>query len=527
MDQRQQYATGISAKSGVMPAPSLQQMYTDAIMLCKRGQHAEAKKKYEGILRYWPNEAHAIAGLGVCLVELGESERGVEEVKRALKLAPGDLALINELAVMLLNLGKVEESLKWAKRAVKMGPEGARTNVIVANCYEKLHRIEEALEANKLAQIVNPQIKYLKLQEAKLIARSGDYQRAKEILRETSQTPGLQPELRTQIFGELGRVLDKLKSYDQAYEAFAQSGFEAARTSEVRSFNLGYRPSLINGYISGLTEERLKKWKPEDLKDDSWTPAFLVGFPRSGTTMTEQILAAHSNIVTTDEQPYLEHVRHEWARIIGAKQDLGWMADQLDVEKILQLRKFYREKVQADQSSPIGAKTVIDKLPLNITNIGLINLIFPEAKVIVAIRDPRDCCLSCFMQDFKLNSAMIHFLALDRTVDFYTQVMDAWLHFRDIISLSHITVRYEDTVQNLEFEAKRLIEFLQLDWEANILQFHLLSKERVISTPSYVAVTEPVHTRAIGRWKNYHKQFVPLLPKLEPFLRTFGYEVEV
>ena len=119
---------------------------------------------------------------------------------------------------------------------------------------------------------------------------------------------------------------------------------------------LGYRPSLIAAYIKGLTEERLKKWKPEDFKDDSWTPAFLVGFPRSGTTMTEQILAAHSGIYTTDEQPYMEHVRMEWARIVGANPDLGLMADQLDAKSILQLRKTYREKVEADQQSPIWIK---------------------------------------------------------------------------------------------------------------------------------------------------------------------------
>ena len=127
------------------------------------------------------------------------------------------------------------------------------------------------------------------------------------------------------------------------------------------------------------------------------------------------------------------------------------------------------------------------------------------------------------MQDFELNNAMIHFLSLERTVQFYTQVMGAWLHFRDIITLSHVTVRYEDTVQNLEFEAKRLIDHLGLSWEPEILQFHRRAAERVIATPSYVAGTEPVHTRAIGRWKNYDQQFAPLLPMLEPFLREFGY----
>ena len=526
VQQQKQYEYVPPSNMGTAPVSPTQQLFADAEMLGKSGQYELAKQKYEQILRNSANDAHAITGLGRCLIHLGQSERGLDELRRAVKLGPDDLVCVNELTVSLLNLGQVEESLKWAKRAVTMGPDGAKTNVLLANCYEKLHRIDEALEANRLAQIANPHIKYLKLQEAKLNARDGDYKRAKDILQETTLASELEPAVKTQVFGELGRVLDKLKDYDQAFEAFTQSGVEASRIPKAQKFKLGYRPSLINGYIKGLTKERLKRWGPEDLKDNSWTPAFLVGFPRSGTTMTEQILAAHSGIRTTDEQPYLEHVRFEWARLVGANLDLGWMADQLDADSILKLRKFYREKVEADQKIPIGSKIIIDKLPLNITNIGLINLIFPEAKIIVALRDPRDSCLSCFMQDFELNSAMIHFLTLERAVKFYTQVMSAWLHFRNIITLPHISVRYEDTVQNLEFEAKRLIDFLGLDWEPDILHFHQNASNRVISTPSYVAVTEPVHTRAIGRWKNYQQQFSLLLPMLEPFLTEYGYKVE-
>lgn len=128
------------------------------------------------------------------------------------------------------------------------------------------------------------------------------------------------------------------------------------------------------------------------------------------------------------------------------------------------------------------------------------------------------------MQDFELNSAMIHFLTLERAVNFYTQVMGAWLHFREIVTLPHFTVRYEDVVSDLETEAKRLIGHLDLGWEQSILQFHRHASERVISTPSYAAVTEPVYSRAISRWRNYQRHFEPLLPKLKPFLAQFGYE---
>ena len=516
---------GVSENATATPS-QVEQLLVDAERLRTAGNYEVAKQKYEEILRVSTKEARAVTGLGLCLTQLGQGDRGLEELRRAIDLAPDELACLNHLIVALFNRGKVEESLRLSKRAVRLGPEGAKTNVLLANCYEKLHRIEEALEANRLAQIANPQIKYLKLQEAKLNARNGDYDRAKNILRETIQAPGLDPEVRTQMLSELGRILDNLNSYGEAYDVFAQGGLESSRNPKVQKFKLETRPNLIKSYIKGLTEERLKKWKSEDLMDDSWTPTFLVGFPRSGTTMTEQILAAHSGIITTDEQPYLEHVRYEWARIVGANPDIGWMADQLDVETILQLRRFYRKKVEADQETPIGSKIIIDKLPLNIMHIGLINLVFPDAKIIVAIRDPRDSCLSCFMQEFELNSAMIHFLTLDRAAHFYTQVMGAWLHFRDIITLSHLAIRYEDTVQNLEFEAKRLLDYLGLDWEPEVLQFHQHAANRVISTPSYVAVTEPVYTRAVGRWKNYQKEFAPLLSGLEPFLNEFGYEVD-
>jgi len=514
---------GVSGAMGTAPVAPAEQLYEQAMMLRSTGRIREAREIYENILRSWPREARAMSGLGYCLIRLGQRERGLAEAQRAVASDPGGPVAILELALMHLNLGEIEESIKWARRALNLGPQGAMANSILANCYERTHRIKEGIEANKLAQKADPQNPWLKLQEAKLLARNGDLDQASSILRKTARRPGIPPELQAQAFGELGRVLDKLQRYDQAYNAFVQSGLLASRTPKAQSLKLEHRPSIINSYIQGLTEQRLKKWQPGDFEDNSWTPAFLVGFPRSGTTMTEQVLAAHSQITTLSEVPYLDHVRLEWARIVGAKPDLGLMVDQLDVDTIMHLRKTYREKAEADQEIPTGSKIVIDKVPLNIINIGLINLIFPEAKIIVAIRDPRDCSLSCFMQDFELNSAMIHFLSLDLAVRFYTQVMGAWLHFRNLITMPYIEIRYEDTVRDLEFQAKRLMAFLNLDWEPDVLQFHRAAAERAINTPSYVAVTEPVHTRAIGRWKNYREPFAPLLPMLEPFVREFGY----
>jgi len=446
--------------------------------------------------------------------------------RQAVEQDPDNLTRINELAVLLFNVGRVEESFDWAKRAVELEPEGAAPNMFVAICYERLHRLDEALEAIRVARDASPQDRYIQFQEARLLARAGNNEEARDILLELIKIPGLVPDFTKQIFSELGRALDKLESYDRAFAAFTQSGIQASHVPSAQRFRLDTRQRLIDGYVRGLTQERLSRFKPEDLQDDSWTPAFLVGFPRSGTTMTEQILAAHSGIITVDEKSHVAEVRNELGQIVGVSPDVGWMVDQLEARDILSLRKTYRELVEADLDTPIGSKMVVDKLPLNIYHIGIINLVFPDAKIIVALRDPRDCCLSCLMQDFGLNSSMIHLLSLERAVRFYAHVMGSWLHFRDIITLSHISVRYEDTVQDLEVEARRLIDHLGLAWEPGILKFHERAAERVISTPSYAAVTEPVHTRAIGRWKNYRQQFAPLLPTLDPFVKEFGYETE-
>ncbi|TFG69178.1 MAG: tetratricopeptide repeat protein, partial [Anaerolineales bacterium] len=238
VEQQPTYVSGTASTAGAISASHAEQMYSDAMMLRTSGRIEAAKEKYEEILRIWPEEVRAISSLGYCLVQLGQRERGLEEAKRAVELDPDGLISIMELALILFNLGEVEDSLKWAKRAVKLGPHGANANSIIANCYERTHRIEQALAANKLAQSANPQNKWLKLQEAKLIARNGDHEKAKDILRETTGVPGLPPELRGQVFSELGRVLDNLHRYDQAYEAFVQSGLEASRTPEAQRFKL-------------------------------------------------------------------------------------------------------------------------------------------------------------------------------------------------------------------------------------------------------------------------------------------------
>jgi len=251
--------------------------------------------------------------------------------------------------------------------------------------------------------------------------------------------------------------------------------------------------------------------------------AFLVGFPRSGTTMTEQILEAHPDIVTGDEWPLITSIGREAMRLAGGNMSSAALVQRLSVGDVETLRKMYRGQVMDRFDGGVKCRVFVDKMPLNIIDLPFIQLVFPDAKIIVALRDPRDVCLSCFMQDFRLNNSMIHFLSLEDTTSFYSEVMGLYLDVKPKMSLDMVEIRYEDTVGDLAGSARRLLGSLGVEWSDEVLSFHEKARERMISTPSAAAVREPIHQRAVSRWRNYAKYFEPYQEKLRPLVEAFGY----
>ncbi len=211
------------------------------------------------------------------------------------------------------------------------------------------------------------------------------------------------------------------------------------------------------------------------------------------------------------------------SRMFGDREGVISMIEQLDLDRTRSLRRLYWEQIESVLYVKPGEKLVVDKDPLNIVEIALINVIFPEARVIVALRDPRDVCLSCFMQSFRLNAATINFRSIERTAEFYAEVMQLWLDLRHKLSLPFVEVRYEDLVDDTEGQTRRLIDLLGLPWHDDVRRFSEKSQGRFVSTPSDAAVREPVHRRAVERWRKYEKSLAPVAPTLQPFVDAFGY----
>jgi len=199
--------------------------------------------------------------------------------------------------------------------------------------------------------------------------------------------------------------------------------------------------------------------------------------------------------------------------------------DSLAEAGVVRLRAVYLEELRARLGDPAGDRLVIDKLPLNLVHAGLIHRLFPEARFILALRHPCDAVLSCFMQNFALNDAMANFLDLEAAARLYDAIMRLWVAAEETLSLRVHVLKYEDLVADLPGTVQPLMAFLGLDWHDGMADYQTTALGRGrINTPSYQQVTEPLYSRASGRWLNYRDQMAPVLPLLAPWAERFGYE---
>jgi Sulfotransferase family len=197
----------------------------------------------------------------------------------------------------------------------------------------------------------------------------------------------------------------------------------------------------------------------------------------------------------------------------------------LGADALAELRRLYFDEVDR-RLGDLGGRTPVDKMPLNTIDAGLIYRLFPRAHILLALRHPCDVVLSGFMQAMKPNTAMVLFDSVVSTARFYAQVMSLWLHYREVLPQSVLSIRYEDLVADFAGETRRILEFLGLPWDDAVLSYAEHAKTRAIATPSYHQVVQPIYRRSVDRWRNYPDAFAEVLPILQPFIQAFDYSAE-
>ncbi|RNC82283.1 MAG: sulfotransferase family protein [Phycisphaera sp.] len=457
----------------------------------------------------------------------GDTTRALQVSSKAVKASPRDGDLRLRQAECYELEGDGDGALGAYREAAKLMPNEPRSLCGEASVLERMHHLEEAQAVAERAQALFPTSPVALTMLAKILRRRGESARAERLLIDAIEQAE-EPLDRYPPLFELAKLLDGLGRYDAAFERFTEA-------NQAQAVAHGMDPIPNDPALAGCDDARsfsakqFKGWQAA-APESTERVAFLFGFPRSGTTMTDRILGAHHDVVILEEQPTIREMHASLIKVSPDGKPIRDLYPAMDSKGVAVLRSAYTQAVRARLTSKQarrwkdGKILVIDKFPLQITAIASISRVLPDAKVMIALRDPRDVCLSSFMQSFSLNRSMAQLLDLQTASKHYNTIMGMWLDIRDRLALDWLEVRYEDTVTDFENQARKVLGFLGLQWSESLGEFHRHAPGTLVSTPSYEAVSKPINTQAIGRWKNYASHLTEMAEQLDPIVRRLGYE---
>ncbi len=311
---------------------------------------------------------------------------------------------------------------------------------------------------------------------------------------------------------------DKLKDFKTAFKKVEARNKLKSNLEENKKFNGLNIYDSISKYKKFYIKKNIKLIERNLKYHDDTNLVFLVGFPRSGTTLLDSILRSHSKIKVLEEKPYILNLRHKFFE--KKNNDLTSLLGITQKEKDIIRQEYFK---YIFKNSKDKQKVIIDKFPLSIIEIGFIKCIFPKAKIILAMRHPCDVVISCFFSSFKINDAMVNFLKWDDTIAFYNEVFELFEFYTEELSLQYFTIRYEDIINDFKNQISNLTKFLDVEFENKMNKFYITAKKRVkISTPSYSQVINPLYTSSIDRWKNYD-QSLRSNKYLNKWIKKFNY----
>jgi tetratricopeptide (TPR) repeat protein len=482
--------------------------------------YALARKACQDALRLAPGNIDLLALLAESSAQIGEYDEAAATYDSMLAQHPDDTGLMHQKAAVLRAKGDAEGALAMCRKAAETKPDVIDNIAELGRLLERLNRLDEAWSMIGPALDAHPDDPTLALVAARLERRAGDHDKALARLKALDSAALETAPASGDIHFELGFLYERLDRPGDAVENFEKGNAFLARDEKTVAMFRERSAQYLDRLKAAFDGPAAQPSRIEPQAAGSSAPVFLVGFPRSGTTLLDQVMDAHPDIQVLEEQPTLSAVRDRLlVRHAGFPQNLF----DIPESELQSLRELYFQAVDRLIERRPGSR-LIDKMPLNILDAGLIHRLFPDAKFILALRHPCDVCLSCFMQPFELNEGMVHFTRLDETVRFYDEVMSLWQVQRDALDLNVHEVRYEDLVTGLEPVARDLLEFLDVPWDDRVLDPTGHARAQgFIGTNSYHQVVQDLNTKAVDRWRKYEIHMAPHLGRLRPHLAAFGY----
>jgi tetratricopeptide (TPR) repeat protein len=411
------------------------------------------------------------------------------------------------------------------RKAANLPGGGAPTWMELASLCERAHQLDEAQELIERTVRSGFDLPLVALVRGRIQRRQGRLEEAEASFRGVIAKLPADSEWAAQAWSDLALMRDAAGDYAGAIEAIGRCK-QVQRLREQPYMEASERVHVaMRAMIDAITRDDFRRWRDEAAELPPARTALLTGFPRSGTTLLEQVLDAHPDVISSEERDFLgSELFHV---VVGQRRNapLLELLNDFPVAKIAHERMRYFQAMEYLLGERVGGRMHLDKNPAYNLTLPFMLRLFPETRLIVALRDPRDVVLSCYLRYLPLNAVSVRFLDVRRTAERYALDMGAWLRFRDIVEIPWRQVRYEDAVANLEQVARAALETLGLPWDERVLAYReRLSQDKRVTSPSYEAVARPIYTSAIGRWRHYAAALEPALATLAPFVREFGYD---
>jgi tetratricopeptide (TPR) repeat protein len=499
--------------------------------LCREASEAWGRQDYKKSISLLEQAVHkepSNPGLHLNLArahELRYDYPAVERcIEKALQASQGRVQILEE-AAGIYSIKNTDLMLAYLERASQKKGVSIAALTSLADIYIVDHRMDEAAEVVERAAQIDRKDPRVLLKQAVLLQNRGQINEAESQFRELRSNSAADLLTRVRAAYALAGILDGAGQYDEAMTAFLEAKAIQRTQAAVLAAPLQQMQKLHTEMAQCITTSILDRWRSDAVRfGPPRRLALLTGHPRSGTTLLEQLLDAHSDVISLEETTLIhDEIYRPMAKDFPPGAGIFQMLDSAPPSVLSDLRANYFRCAEGFLRQAIGSRLLLDKNPgLNVM-VPVLVRVFPETKFLVALRDPRDVVISCFMQSLTLTPVSSAYLTMSGTVNHYANVMDFWRAMFPRMGDQGMYVRYEEMVEDLPTVARSVLGFLGLAFEENVLKFYEHARGKRVNSPSSAEVRKPVYRSAVGRWRNYEKYLEPYMSGLEPFLKEWNY----
>ncbi len=486
-------------------------------ILSKKNKNSEAELVYRKAIELKSDFSLAYDNLGSLLSKQGNLIAAEKFTEKAINYNPKfELAYVN-LGSIKIDLDKLAEAEELFLSAIEINENYKYAYSNLFRLYEKTNSLKklkdkiDSFEKNKF--IINEILMF----KARICFREKDFTTAKSLIDQVSNEWIKKTDHHTNIlfWSFKAFIEEKVKNFDEAFKCFERSQLNL----KYENFNPEVFQNYIKTYRRNLDNKNFVV-KNIPLKKNEFSLVFLIGFPRSGTTLLDTILRSHPEIDVVEEKPLINSVE----RVMKSKfkYNLDELYKLTSSEQNF-LRNHYLEILRNNCDNK-NAKILIDKFPFQTVCLPLINLLFPNSKIIFTHRNPYDTVLSCFQQSFEPNNAMSNFRSIESASKIYDLTMSIWLDYKTKLKINYISSKYEDLIEDFDSHILKVLNFLDVTWDENIKNYRNTAHKRgKINTPSSSQVVQPLYKSSIAKWKNYEKYFTNSKKYLDKWKKYFKY----